>query len=332
MMLDFELIWSELEREAVLSGKGLVRRRLTRDYDDGLYLGMDGASRARVFLVELGKAEVALSSLPRWREVRVRTVRDDSGSLTYFIVIELANPDYRSVFTAFAHDLYSTLTPLKRGPSLLRTLTNQLLKWQSFFREYGPAGLSVEFQRGLFGELWVLRNLVLPDLAGSDGVRAWKGPERQPHDFHLPGGFLEVKVNGKSDWDRIMVSNEEQLDETGAAPLFLFVLTVEVESPGGVSLPSLVGDIRSALATDPDGLAAFERKLIEDGYLGVHEIEYSTVYLVIERSLYAVIDGFPRIVHPSKGVSRVRYELSLVACRPFRIDPVPALSNLVRGG
>jgi hypothetical protein len=327
----FERIWAELERESASSNKGLLRRRLTHDYDDGLYLGVEVGSRSRVFLVQLENDQAELKGLPRWREVRVRTIRDDSDPGEFFLEIELISQDYRGVFTAFSQDLYETLTPLKRSPRVLRTLANHLLKWQSFFREYGPTGLSSEAQRGLFGELWFLKTTILPNMPLSSALRAWRGPERQPHDFHLPGGHLEVKVNGKSDWDRIQVSNEQQLDDSNASSLFLLVLNLDSEQPGGLSLPALVGEIRTVVSTDRVASEIFERKLIEDGYVSVHESEYSAVYTVVEQSLFAVVDGFPRIVRPSKGVSKVRYELSLAACHPFRSMPQPTLMKLVKG-
>ncbi len=52
-MTGFERLWKEMETNLGERSYGLLRRRLTTERDDGLFVGIDPASGQRLFLVDL---------------------------------------------------------------------------------------------------------------------------------------------------------------------------------------------------------------------------------------------------------------------------------------
>ena len=69
--------------------------------------------------------------------------------------------------------------------------------------------LSMNEQIGLFGELWVLSNVLFPTL-GTRVCYLWSGPENERHDFVGQGVHVEVKTTTKSE-PRHEISRLDQL-------------------------------------------------------------------------------------------------------------------------
>jgi len=330
-MSDFEALWREMETNPGEHSYGLLRRRLTLEKDDGLFVGLDPASRQRIFLVDLPQEmEFSMRSLPRWTEVQVERVVLEKRPQRIRVKITLVNPRFADVFTAFASDLYRALQPLS-GPTVPDVLIARLEKWNRFFREHGPEGLSEEEQRGLCGELLFLRRHVLPRLAGIKGIRVWMGPGGAAHDFRLPGGCVEAKTLGLRPPRIIHIANEGQLDDEECSPLYLYWARLE-PADTGESLPGLVEDIRHVIAFDRFATDAFEQKLLMAGYLDTHAPLYGVRYRVGEEVLCQVKEGFPRIVRPPEGIGFVRYDLAPEVCRSFQVDLARVLGTLVDSG
>jgi hypothetical protein len=331
-MTGFERLWKEMETNLGERSYGLLRRRLTTERDDGLFVGIDPASGQRLFLVDLPQGiDFANRRLPRWTEVQVERFVLEPHPLRVRVKIGLADVRFADVFGAFAEDLYRALRSLEPGPQVSMALEERLEKWNRFFREHGPEGLNEEEQRGLFGELLVLRRHVLPHLPGIKGTRTWNGPGGADHDFQLPGGCVEAKTVGMRPAKSFHISNERQLDESDCKSLYLYWANLEL-SESGESLPHLVDEIRGMLKTDKFAMDTFEQKLLMAGYLDVHAPNYRWRYRILEEALCRVQNGFPRITNPANGISFVRYDLAVEACRPFQVDVARSMASLVKGG
>lgn len=331
-MTSFERLWNVMETDPGERSYGLLRRRLTAERDDGLFVGLDPASRRRLFLVDLPQGiDFANRSLPRWTEVQVERLVLEPHPLRVRVKIALVDIRFADVFSAFAEDLYRTLRSLELGPHVSMALEERLEKWNRFFREHGPEGLNEEEQRGLFGELLVLWKHILPHLPGIKGTRTWTGPGGADHDFQLPGGCVEAKTVGMRPSKAFHISNERQLDERDCKSLYLYWANLEL-SESGESLPHLVDEIRGMLKTDKFAKDTFEQKLLMAGYLDVHAPIYRWHYRILEEALCRVQNGFPRIVNPPNGITFVRYDLALEPCRPFQVNLARSMASLATGG
>ena len=216
------------------------------------------------------------------------------------------------------------------GTSSGKLLLARLEDWRRLLATVSAQGLTAEQQRGLFGELSILRDLILPE-AGPAGVLAWTGPDRQLQDFQFPGGAIEVKTASGNNAKIVRIANERQLDCQLAGQLFLVTLALDARQEGpGLTLPDLVGDLRGKIR--PLGSAAeFEQRLNMGGYLETQAHLYGDRrYTVRQRLIHAVDGKFPRITERDipDGLSDVSYTLDLHAASGFRTSEPEMIRSL----
>ena len=163
-------------------------------------------------------------------------------------------------------------------------------------RRAGPGGLTPERQRGLYAELWLLRDHLLDAVGAVAAVQAWTGPARASHDFQFGSCALEVKGTAAKQHQMLRIVSERQLDVTGVETLFLFHLSLDTHRDAGQPLPALVDEVREA-CTARMSRRPFEDRLFEAGYLDAHRHLYENPgYTVRESNFFRVAEGFPRIV------------------------------------
>lgn len=128
-----------------------------------------------------------------------------------------------------------------------------------------PRGLGVEKRIGLIGELSVLSSIARVH-NWTTAMRAWKGPDREEHDFGLPGFDLEVKTTA-SEERRHTIHGLGQLTPTGDRPLWLVSLQVTRGGTDGRTLADCVHSVRNAVADkDPASLDRLDRQLAVTGW------------------------------------------------------------------
>lgn len=153
-------------------------------------------------------------------------------------------------------------------------------------------GLNDEQQRGLFGELLVLRQLV--DACGrATAVESWHGPSAEEHDFFLAGLHLEVKTTA-AERRKHMISGVSQLTQSPGTPLWLVSLQITAGVEGaGLSLPALIAAARADLG---DERIEFDRRLEGMGWDDLHADLYPSVWQLRTQPHAYMVDGvFPRI-------------------------------------
>ena len=146
---------------------------------------------------------------------------------------------------------------------------------------------------GLIGELLVLRNLI--DIKGAEAAEAWRGPDRDRHDFRIDTVEMEVKTTttgAKAHW----IHGLNQLEASEGCGLA--VITVELARTTGksaLSLGSLTASISSRLSSKPMLKSAFLdslKKIIQPT-----EPEQASGRFVLKSPIkaFAVNDSFPRL-------------------------------------
>jgi hypothetical protein len=292
------------------AGHGSVRRRLLPDSALDVFTEVRFPSRDWALLVhsneQMDDRDLLLAT--------GLTCRTRNGSVEV-----VAGPETdRLLFCTLLADLVRQLNLPASAPTtaLLRRLT----AWRRMLGRGLPTGLTPEARIGLYGELLVLREVMLPAI-GPAAVRAWVGPSSAPQDFRHSATAVEVKTVSRRDPDRCRISHERQLDSTGLARLFLMHQVVGTASEGA-SLGELVDELRD----DPlvrSELSWFENCLLEAGWLDAHRDQYlNDRYVLTRRQYFAVSDGFPRMIPADlpPGVSGVSYLVDLSTCGPRRVD------------
>ncbi len=178
--------------------------------------------------------------------------------------------------------------------------------------------LSPEQERGLVGELWILRRLI--KALGPVAVKSWTGPLAEPHDFRLQAHEIEVKTTINSQRIHTISSMQQLVASPG---LTLYVASLQLQpaagASGGFGLPSLIKQIRNLLngkdANVFDDL--LEKSLFRDSDRDRYTLEY---VLRTPVALISVDEECPRltpdILKRSMGttyprLASIKYEVNL---------------------
>ena len=314
-------IWSQLEDETadVVFVPTRKYRRLKVGQETGIRLSCYIPDGSWELLIEIG-AEHELSdfSFPNWKGMVFDTLQLDLPvPNTWHICLRLERAEHKEVFLSVCSNLALEFRDIVSTNERRKTLLEFLIRWTRFFERHGLKGLSVERQRGLFGELWWLRRLLNEGCTGEIAVHSWKGCERGYYDYQIDGRVLEVKTTLTKEPRKVQINNERQLDERGLDSLHLLILSLTQAESGGESLPQIVSSIRKTLSGDPLASRIFESKLYEAGYLDNHSNLYDMTYTVMIEELFSVTEGFPRITQLPSGLGDIRYSLLVGACKQY---------------
>jgi hypothetical protein len=239
---------------------------------------------------------------------------------------------FREVFTTLAEDVGTKVANSATEAAGVRALVARLSTWERFIARFGPDRLSDEELIGLFAELHFLKNEILPAMDPASGIRAWRGPHREPQDFRFRSVAIEIKASAARSPSSFQVANLDQLDAGHRDLLIVYHATIEAGSSVGETLPTIIAGIRSSLAAADAGAAAeFDVSLMEVGYLDLHEETYQQRFLVRQARWFKVADDFPRMTRSSvaPGVSEASYSVSLEACLGHLIEPAVARTKML---
>lgn len=296
-----------------------------------IHAGMKQPGNIPMLVVELPIDEVPIDLvLPQSRGFSVEPqLAGSSASGRARFALILSDRSYENVFTILCTDAAAVAAgPLRRADAL-RAWVRQLHVWQEFMARHGPGGLSDEEALGLMGELIVIREHLQPLMAVRAIMDVWAGPDTEPNDFGLPGGFLEVKTTSRQAPALIPISNAAQLDDRRGTIILAHVHLRP--DPGGITLPELVGLVRTDVRQDaPDRAPDFEAQLREVGYLEAQAELYPRRYSLDHIDFYRVTGDFPRLVTADfrAGVQDCRYAIQVRACAPFAA-PAACVGELV---
>lgn len=176
--------------------------------------------------------------------------------------------------------------------------------------------MSEEKQVGLFGELLLLRSLLVT-YDELDVVDWWLGPLAEERDYAFPAFDAEVKTTlGES---RVhVIHGAGQLEPTPGRPLWLVSIQITRAggAPDGITLPGLIQDVRERLTTTRDRFVTY---LAAEGWDGDDVSMYPTAYFLrTAPAAYPVDDDFPAVT-PSRLHATVPHS-ELVSAVTYRVD------------
>lgn len=324
-----EEIWQSMEVNSASKCESFIlKRRVYSDFPFDLFLAMEKPENNRLLLLKVSRSNIPdINSLPRSRgfELKAFTISEDSDS---YAILELKLIDFRfsDIFSSLVNDILKNLNEITEERELIKFFIERIIKWQQFLEKYGNEGLSEKAQIGLYGELWFLRKYMLPYLGIQDGIASWKGPSGKSQDFQFMNWAVEVKTTVGKQHQKIPISNEQQLDDTGLDRLFLEHLSlVELNKGAGETLQSIVEEVKKLVSSDLSSYRKFTDLLVEAGYLEDHAYKYSDVFYTIRSSnIFEVSDDFPRIVEYNlpDGVGDVHYSICVAECMRYKIDDI----------
>ena len=260
-----------------------------------------------------------LNSLPKWKgmEGKDNIVSPKTGTKRILSFEQLQGYD-QAIFVNVMQDVCENLECVDKE-GCVSTVKKTLQKWRVFFQFEKDYVLSTNVQQGLYSELWVLEKLISQN--GSKALEYWTGYNSESHDFYVGKDAIEVKSSSVKGPEKVKISNEYQLDDTGVIGLlYLIYLNMKKSEADGEVLPDIVE--RIMLQLDYSQKDLFKDKLFKVGYVYSMPELYTYHFRVREESCFMVTDKFPRITpkNVNKGIGAVEYVLSLDACRSYMIE------------
>ena len=332
--MNFAETWGLLESEGGAIGlSGRIQRRIIPEGRRNVFLGLEVPSGNRMLILRVSsKSLLGQSTPPDSRGLTVRTSNSDHQGGSTEVEIVLTDTQHRDIFDLLVRDLVeSAEQPEDEGVGVARLMA-RLLNWQQLLRRLSPRGLSPEARLGIWGELWVLREVLAPAIGIADAISAWRGPMGADQDFQMGAVCMEVKTSAAHSLDGIPVASERQLEVPEDVVLVLVGLSIDARIGHGETLGDMIGVVRSAAAGA--GCLSMLDDRLEGGGCGGEDarLDDDMGYSVRSLAPFLVGPGFPKLVSAelAAGVSDVRYRISLDYCRPHMMG-AEDLGELLRG-
>ncbi len=331
-------IWQELEQDMQSVSSGYVTRRVIPSSAHDMYLAVEKPANIRLFMIRVRKTSIESNDIfPASKGFEVKKVIMTDYDIEHIALqIVLIDPHYKDIFSVLVQDIIDRIALLPTEQKAVLMFISRLQQWQSFLKKGHPVILGEEAQRGLYGELDFLRQYAIPNLGPEVALASWLGPRNYPQDFRLGNIAIEVKTSIAKQHQKIFITSERQLDESGEGVIYLYHLSLEMRQGSGESLPEVILRIRDLLHDHPVSAEVFETLLFEAGYLDLNSSYYEkTGYIKRETNFFKVAEAFPRITEKDlrNGVGDVHYSITVAECRHFAVNEtaIVALMRSVNG-
>ncbi|MGK0555779.1 PD-(D/E)XK motif protein [Bordetella bronchiseptica] len=273
----------------------------------GFETGLIGVSEDRRLHLLLSVDVAPLNLPPDLQSIHVRVVE---GAQIWIDVS--ANSHHEDLFTLVVNKVLHAIRTEGRDPavSVERTIDDV----RAALRLVTP-DLSTNEQIGLFGELWVLSNVLFPTV-GARICDLWSGPDSERHDFVGKGAHIEVKTTIRSE-PKHEISRLDQLRAPAGKRLLLISVLIERSLGGDETLADRVDEIREKLQGDGRALDVFETRLAQLGWHeGLRQTGALHRFTFRDVHVFDVAGSFPRLPDdytPPLGVSGIKYSINVGA-------------------
>ena len=257
------------------------------------------------------------------QDLQAITIRTLESELQLYLVLS-APRHHEALFSTMANQVLHGIGI--EGRKAIDSAKSAIAEFRSALKPVDP-DLSLPEQIGLFGELWILENVLIP-IFGPKACIAWSGPAREKHDFVGQFAHLEVKTTTGSD-DRHEISRIDQLRIPEGKRLLLASVKLERSIGGAESVATRIDSIRALLGDDGPANDSFESNLKKMKW---HETlrQSGELYRFNLRDvhLFDVAGGFPRLPDgyaPPRGIVAIRYTIDVSSFPTLGKDEVEGI-------
>lgn len=239
-----------------------------------------------------------------------------------------ARSHHEELLTLVVHKVLNAIRIEGRDPAV--SVDRVIDDMRAALRPIAP-DLGAMEQIGLFGELWVLSNVLFPSI-GPRASLLWSGPESERHDFVGNSVHVEVKTTTRSE-PKHEISRLDQLKAPVGKRLLFVSVMLEKTLGGDETLADRIDEVRGKLASDGRALDSFDNRL---ALLGWHEGLRQTGALLRfnfrDVHVFEVVGEFPRLpddYEPPSGVTNIKYSINVGNLPSLDITDVQDLLKLV---
>jgi len=269
------------------------------------------------FMIAIGEEP---KEIPQELEaVVVRVVQTDRLYLDV-----LSRSHYEMIFTPLANQMFEGVAVQGRKP--IDAVADAIAEFRGAMKPL-KAAMTLSEQIGLVGEVWVLRNVLIPSI-GPRACRLWSGPNAERHDFVGEGAHVEVKSTTRSE-DRHEISRLDQLRAPAEKQLLLASVQLERTDAGDMTLATLIDGVVEDLGTDGYAIGEFRSRLAAaQWHDGLRQSSELHRFSLRDAQFFEVEGTFPRMpddYFPPRGIVSIRYTIDLSARAVLDMDKVIAI-------
>lgn len=182
-----------------------------------IYLGMDSMSRYTLFLVSESEPPQLYSSQIISVQVGIR--KDKQWGISF----SLLNNHFEDIFLHFCSDIIESSRVLTKKENGAEFVCTRYINWQNMLTKYKGGLLPPAAIKGLIGELYFLKEYLIPLYGQEKALYSWIGPDKADQDFVCDETWYEVKstISGE---ESIKISSIEQLDASVDGELVIVYL------------------------------------------------------------------------------------------------------------
>ncbi|MGD9629244.1 MAG: PD-(D/E)XK motif protein [Pyrinomonadaceae bacterium] len=313
-------LWNDLAGQ-MSATHGLLLRRCPTTVVPNMFIAVTSPEKFKCLAASVtDDIDIDVSRFTGLRDIAVEVTDKGPNRGEQFLIFKLLESRLDDIFAVLCDDLIAAVTTVGDDRILVRELLNRFEQWRLLFDKAGSQGLSPESQRGLYGELYLVRKCLEHGFDPLGIFECWTGPSGAIRDFQKGLSAIEVKTTIGSNHQRVRISSERQLDRSNLDRLYLFVVSLDQFQNAGESLNTLVDSIAERL--DHIQLNRFRSKLFEYGFFDHDRALYeATGFAVRQEAVYEVRDDFPRIEEKDvrNGVGEVKYSIVVSNCEKFLV-------------
>jgi len=318
-MINIKSIWENQKP----TGEIIIKTRVDVISHLNCFAATNHITGQHLYIMAVAK-NVAIPELKyyRFKGVEIYTLPSETENKIE-LYIYLIDNDLKDIFSLFIQNILEEIEKSVTESEAIKTTLDVVSKWKKLFDKINFNGLSLEQQKGLIGELLFLNTLLNNEKPIANTVNTWTGAEQdfQAKDFTLGSVGVEVKFTA-SNQPRIKVSNERQLDAESLSDLFLILYSTEAVKENGISLNSIVEQIRQNISTEEER-SLFNAKLQLNGYFDDDKEHYGKMYSLKRTFVFKVTSDFPKIVKGQLplGIYDTSYSIEISAVEYFIVEP-----------
>ena len=280
-MIDFEALYKEILNEFTNNQK-----RLPVDSILTMYFGYSDEGYMRLsFMSSIEAPQIKSTKF-------LRITQGFESEKVYWTCIDLLQSNADKVFFSFCADMVQCLEGINDEYFALLALKRRYQAWKALFKAGKGHRLTQEELRGLFGELYYLKNYIIKEYGVRNAILGWAGPDAKSKDFSIDNDWFEVKTIGANQ-EVIHISSLSQLSSNidGHLVVIRTESMSELYENKDCSIIELFNSIFELLG-DEELETEFAKKMANYGF-DMNAEEFGSKFEVKSIDKYIVNEKFP---------------------------------------
>ena len=326
-MIDINLIWNN----QIPTGDIIIKTRIDQIQNLRCYGATNHITGNRMYIMQFSKnIDPNNFNKAKFKGVRIEIFDfDDYKELNIYLL----DNELKEIFSYFIQDILDVIKDVNIEVEALNLTSNIIFKWKSLFDKVLFNGLTIERQKGLIGELLFLNMLLDLNYPIDLILTNWTGCDFDDKDFIFGALGLEIKFTS-SKVPTLKITSERQLEDQNLNELYLHLYIAEEVKEKGISLNTIINQVRINLTKIQIALNSFNEKLILIGYYEEDSENYNRQYAIKSEKTFLIEEGFPKLISKDlkTGIYNTSYNIEISACEPFLFDLDVLIKKLLPNG